>query len=402
MFHVKHLRRRTLAFVCGLALLGVLVASCASLAASARGWARPVSVDNVYLVSTSRGKLTAIDKTSLTSQWVFPTDWQISPKGADKLQGVYGAPIVASDGDTVFLGDYNGYIYAFKASQAPTAQQIQSGTKPNAAAYKLNGPVIGGLVLDEASSTLYVAAGDTLYAINSADLLKRIDTPTTPVQIRWTFSAGRDIWSAPVRVDGGKIITASLDGKIYAVDEATGHEAWSFDAGSGLVSQPVAFGDKVLVGSLNSNLYAVNMADGSKAWSFKATDWVWSKPLIENSSIYFGDFKGNLFAVNPSDGSLLWRVDIGHGSIIAAPVISGNTIIVGTVDGWLAGYDTQSHDKLWEQKVGTDIEADPAVIDNKVIIAPRGCVTPKGATEKTYYIAVDPQSGELTSAAGVC
>ncbi len=404
MFHVK---QRPLAFVVCLALLSIFVIGCGRGTASSRGWAEPVQNNGQLLVSTEAGRLDAVGPIddlddTLVFKWRFPDFWQISDRDADNLDGIYDAPIIGSDGDLVFLGDFNGFVYAFRISEALTRQEIESGTiAPSAAYLDLNDPIIGGLILDEAAGALFVAAGDKLYAINLSNFLRRFQNPEADVGQIWTaFQAGGDIWSGIVE-SGDHILVASLDGNLYAINKTTGIADWTFPTDSGLVSTPKIVGDIVVVGGFGGNLHAIDLADGAQRWTFPAEDWLWSEPLSSGGVLYFGDFSGVLYAINAADGTENWRLELGKGAILAKPILADGTLVVATEEGWLLGLNPETRDQIWSQKIDASITANLRFIDGKVIIAPDDCVSRENVAGDIYYIGVDLE-GNLESALDVC
>jgi outer membrane protein assembly factor BamB len=392
VFHVK--QQRLLGFLIGLGLLGLLVLGCST--AGSRGWAPPVQDDGVTYVTTGAGRLDAIDSGG-TRLWRFPQLWEIPERGARDLDGIYGRPILSNDGNVLFLGDYNGHLYAFR----PADLDLDAEARPRAASLKLNGPVIGGLALDSAADSIYVTSADRVYSVRASDMVNRIGNRDAPVTRAILLETGGEIWATPVVADG-KVLIASLDGTLYAVDGRTGSIVWRFDTGKGLVSTPVVVGDRVLVGGFDSTLFAVDLNSGREAWSFKASNWLWARPAVANGVAYFGDFSGELYAVNVSTGNLEWSVRLNQGALRAGPTVAGNNVIVGTDSGWLIGINTATQQRAWAQDLGTALRADLVTQGNRVLLAPDKCVTPAAGSEKTYYTSVDPSNGELTRAGGVC
>jgi outer membrane protein assembly factor BamB len=237
--------------------------------------------------------------------------------------------------------------------------------------------------------------------MSAAQLTERIDRKGDAPVVGSVLEAGDKIWGRPV-LASGKVLAASLDGNLYAVDPISGEIKWSFKTDKGLVSTPTVVGDRVLVSGFGSTLYAVDLDDGSEQWSFKANHWIWADPAIAQNTAYFGDFDGILHAVDVSTGAQEWSLDLDKGPIRASSAIAANTLVVSTDDGWLFGIALNSHEVAWQRDIGSALNSDITVDGSNVYIAPRGCVTPEGGGDKVYYIQVNPSNGDLTAASGVC
>ena len=394
MFHVK--QHRGLSFLVLIGLLGLLAAGCVGRVGT-RGWTGPVKAGDTIIVSTGGGRLDGLDRDG-RQIWRFPEIWKPSEKKAEKLKGIYGSPVLSSDGRVVFVGDYNGFVYAFRPGDYTPGQTQQ---QPGAGAYELDGPIIGGLVLDSAKDTLYVTSGSRVYSIRAANLVERIANKSAAVLASIVFQGDADIWSTPVLAQG-KLLFSSVDGYLTAVNPDTGAVEWRFKADKGLVTTPTVVGDRVLVAGFGSTLYSVNLSDGSEQWSFKMNHWVWGEPAVSSGTAYVGDFDGIVHAVDVSTGSETWSLSLDKGPIRASPVVASGTLIVSTDQGWLFGIDVSSHEIAWQRDIGTKLNADMTVDGSNVYIAPQGCVTPEGGGDKVYYIQVNPSNGDLTAAAGVC
>jgi len=390
MFHMKH--GRPFALI-ALVVFATLVVGC-SKAASSRGWAAPVKSDSLLMISSAKGRINGLDAATREEKWRFPKSWDIADSNARELTGVYGDPIVAKDGN-VYLGDYNGFIYVFR----PGDFNSNSSEKPKAGSLSMGDKVIGGLALDESGNVLYVTAGNSLYSVNTRDLVTRIQNKDAAVKVSKLFSASGDLWTTPVLANG-RTFVASLDGNLYAVDPTSGKEQWRYSSGAGLVARPEISSGTIYTGGLGGSLVAVDASDGKQKWVFKAASWVWSRPVISGGKVYIGDFDGNVYALDPSTGDEAWKFALGKGSIRGSVAVTSNAIVVATEDGWLAGISTDGSTKLWEKKIESPINADLVISGDSVLIAPERCVT--NNNEKSYYVSVNPSNGDLTRASGVC
>jgi outer membrane protein assembly factor BamB len=394
MFHVK--QRRRLGLLLLVFALGVLAVGCSG-AAGARGWAAPVRAGDVLIVSTGGGRLDGLDRSG-RQVWRFPEIWEVPDGISDDLDAIYGVPVLSADGRVVFVGDYNGYVYAFRPGDFIEGVTVR---QPFAAAVKLDGPVIGGLALNTPAGLLYATSENRIFSISAMELTDRIETRGADPARAILFEAEDEIWSTPVLADG-KLLFSSLDGYLYAIDPVNGNLAWRFNAGKGLVSTPVIVGDRVLVAGFGSTLHAVEIDDGTEAWSFRTNHWIWGKPAVDQNTAYFGDFDGIVHAVGTSNGAESWSLALDRGPIRSSPAIASGTLIVSTDDGWLVGVDIRSQEIAWQRHVGSPLNADMTVDGSNVYISPKGCVAPEGGGDRVYYMQVNPANGDLTTASGVC
>jgi outer membrane protein assembly factor BamB len=359
-----------------------------------------VTTEELVLLSTRKNHLTAIDIRTREAVWRFPECWTIAEKSARSLGGLYGPPVVSGDGRTVFLGDYNGHVYAFPATEYNCGQ----GEKKTAASVKLDGHILGGIALDPGSGMMFATAGSKLVTFRASELAARIDNKDAGIGVTQLFEAGDDLWSAPV-LAGGRILISSLDGRLYAVNASSGNEEWRFDSGRSLASTPAlagSDGNVALVGGMNESVYAVDLASGRQRWVYKAANWVWSTPLVSGGRAYFGDFDGRLYAIDMANGSEAWTLALGRGVIRGAPALAQGTLIVPTESGWLVGVDLSSQTVRWETEIGSGITANVVASSDSVFIAPKGCVRIGEGDQRTYYSGVEPRTGQLTQTSGVC
>ena len=142
------------------------------------------------------------------------------------------------------------------------------------------------------------------------------------------FDTDRGQEATPLMVDG-VIYTSTAWSKVFALDAATGKLKWAFDpkvpgpkgvnACCDVVNRGVAvWKGRVYVGALDGRLIAVDAATGKQAWSVQTTDptkpytitgaprVVKDKVLIGNSGADYG-VRGYVSAYNVADGSLVWR-----------------------------------------------------------------------------------------------
>jgi quinohemoprotein ethanol dehydrogenase len=161
--------------------------------------------------------------------------------------------------------------------------------------------------------------------------LEQIDTETvSELGLAWfaDLDTARGQEGTPLVIDG-KIYISTAWSKVKAYDAATGEPLWAYDpkvagevapkACCDVVNRGIAaWGDKLFVGALDGRLIALDRATGEEAWSTVTVDQ--SKPytitgaprvidgkvIIGNSGAEFG-VRGYVSAYDAETGEQLWR-----------------------------------------------------------------------------------------------
>jgi outer membrane protein assembly factor BamB len=227
--------------------------------------------------------------------------WQTDLANA---QGIYGSPLVVND--TVYVTSYGGRVFAV------TTAGVLKWTSPTPEDVKLPDAIISGLAFS--SGRLYYGSNDgKVYALDAA----------TGAQV-WTFATGDKIWATPV-IDNGVVYVGSFDNKLYALSAVDGRELWHFEASGVFIAAPVIAVDTVFVGSLDRNLYSLDKNTGAKKWQFTGEKWFWASPLLVGSNLYAANTDGKVYVVDSASGGKVTEFSL------AAPVAAGLAAVNGQV-----------------------------------------------------------------------
>ena len=136
---------------------------------------------------------------------------------------------------------------------------------------------------------------------------------------------------------GGRVFASDIDGRVTAMDAASGNVAWSAEVGKGVGTTPGLGDDMVVVGTLDGEVVALSQADGSEMWRTKVSSEVIAAPAIRDGLVVVRSHDGRLFGLSGSDGSRRWVFDRGVPLLSlrgnGAPVIDGGMIYVGYDNG---------------------------------------------------------------------
>lgn len=228
---------------------------------------------------------------------------------------------------------------------------------------------------------------------------------------------------APPAIGQDQVIFKTVDGQVLALELQTGELLWSYQHGSPMLilrpsSAPQIIDNKVVVGFSDGKLAALNLRDGSFLWERTivfpqgvtaadqlidvAADPILSKDVIYvvtyqgqlaavslrsgrilwqrnfssysgltvGNSVYITDAEGGVWALDRATGELLWQQPLLRHRGLTAPVIFGNSLIIGDQEGyihWLA----QSDGHLLARDLVHD---NASIIANPVVAYPMACI----------------------------
>src|SRR6266545_1161378 len=194
--------------------------------------------------------------------------------------------------------------------------------------------------------------------------------------VKWRTNIGGGCFASASVVDG-KLYTAdtgSANGKLHALDAATGQELWTFpsDALPGdhaWTSPPVANG--VVYFGVNRPIpvvYAVNATTGQEIWSVTHPGGAYSSPAVAGGRLYIAIHNSGLLALDANTGSELWLAPM-PGPQWSSPAVENGRVFVGSRDDHkLYAFDAVTGDSLWTATTSDWVQTSPAVANGVVYI----------------------------------
>ena len=226
------------------------------------------------------------------------------------------APLVA--GGRVFALSSDRSVSAFDAG---TGQKLWQQQKPGEAL------VLGQAgLLTAVGDTLVVGFGNRLTGLNPQNGTTRWDTPV--VSARGTNEVERlsDVVAGFSR-EGSQLCVRAFQYAVACVDAATGRMLWTKAANG---SNGVAGDANMVYGSdSDGRLAAWSRKDGEKVWALDRYRFrVLTAPLVAGNSLMVGDDAGNLHFLSKEDGAPLNRTVTDDSGLSVAPVLAGKTLLV--------------------------------------------------------------------------
>ena len=263
--------------------------------------------------------------------------------------GIGSSPAVV--GGVVYIGSYDGKVYALNANNGIQLWNYTAGATVESSPAVVNGVVYIG---SEVSTVLNGNYFGSVYALNATNGNKL-----------WNYTTGNYynyVESSPAVVGGVVYIgssegitpeppTFASAGNVYALNATNGDKLWNYTTGSNVDSSPAVVDGVVYVGSGNGNVYALNASSGAKLWIYTTNGWVDSSPAVVDGVVYVGSFDSNVYALNASSGAKLWIYTTGA-PVFSSPAVVNGVVYIGSLNGNVYALNATNSHKLWNYTTG--------------------------------------------------
>jgi alcohol dehydrogenase (cytochrome c) len=196
---------------------------------------------------------------------VVPQMIEIAPEGSTLVNdGRIFTPFVGNDATLVAPGIWGG------ASWPPSAYDPAQQRLFVCASSALNGYTGGGdpKLVPPTLDGSYVGGKTTFTRVARTGIIAAIDVTTN--KLAWRYQWPEQCYSGTVATGGGLLFVGRNDGRLTALDSATGRQLWEFQTGAGMHAPVSTFEHKgkqyVLAFSAGSAL--IGSARGDSVWLF--------------------------------------------------------------------------------------------------------------------------------------
>lgn len=207
---------------------------------------------------------------------------------------------------------------------------------------------------------------------------------------RWTFEAGSPI-RAGVALQGHNLLLGTKDGQLRCLDSRTGRVRWTHQSQYSIDHAPAVYGTIALVGTSDGVLTALDIRTGIHRWQFvTASAWhpshkggytlagIGGTPARAGDTIYFGSLGGQVHALAATSGHLRWGIKTGR-AMLSPPVLTSKGLWVSDRSGYVHALSLVNGDRgtgirSWYDK---DISA-PTLGDRGLFLATRSALLALG------------------------
>ncbi|MBL7991479.1 MAG: PQQ-binding-like beta-propeller repeat protein [Candidatus Kapabacteria bacterium] len=333
--------------------------------------------DTLAYVGTSGGVFNAVSVKSGDVVWTYSAG-----------RPIHGEALTTNDA-VLFVCD-NGFLFKLNRTTGKELWRYNLGDAqvsrilPHPFVYDYDVKAPKPVLID---SLLYIGSGDgSIHAVNIANG-QRVWRHETQGKVRTEALAS-----------GSQIIVGTWENMLYALDRVTGKEVWKKDMKGVINSAPALVDGKLILGTRGAVLYAIkpengdilwrapywgswvessavsrdgllyigssdlrrvvcyNPSNGKNLWRTDVYGWTWNRPVLTEKYVfvgvggtnpYFTRHIGSLTALDRKTGAIVWRTPAPEPSgyfqtgFVAAPAISGKTLVIGGLDGTLSAFEVE-------------------------------------------------------------
>ena len=269
--------------------------------------------EGIVIVGNKKGQLFALDQATGEQKWTAQLSGAIL--SASLIQS--GRVITITNDDTVYAHDL------------ATGQQVWTYNLPNVQ-FSLRG--IATPVALDPRTVLIASSNAYIYALDIISGVPRMQRRVAVSEGRSDIQRLNDLDGDPV-VAGQFLVTTSYQGQVTVMDLATQQVVWSEDASS--IQRPEVFNNTVYVAQADGKIKAYALTTGEQLWQNDSLlNRQLSNPVILGQDLVVGDLDGVLHLIDPATGQLIGRSKTS-GEVRTLRVID-NQLYVATRKGALS------------------------------------------------------------------
>jgi outer membrane protein assembly factor BamB len=201
----------------------------------------------------------------------------------------------------------------------------------------------------------------------------------------WTFRGHH--WAPVVPTDEGVLVaeghtvTGASRFRIGLLTPGGGQARWATVVEGGGFGHPTVGGGAVYVGTGRDTVLSLDLQTGRVEWTYDAGGveeyggGAWGRPLVADGRVYVGishsespnadpgdpdEFTHRLVALDAREGIEQWATEVTT-PVSAGPVRVADTVVAGSEDGILRGFDPETGDVRWEFSLSGGLSYRPVV-----------------------------------------
>jgi outer membrane protein assembly factor BamB len=250
--------------------------------------------------------------------------------------------------------------------------------------------------LDAVSRSGVTVDGDTAFLGDNDGNLYAFAVATG--ELRWKADAGGFLTTSPAVSEGYVVVTVQGDrstrAHLVAFKESDGSPAWNDEIQGGAIfaSLPAIRDGQIVAGFSDQSVHAFDLKDGTERWSARLNGPMFftGAPMLSPDALVVIDTFGQVYRLDPTNGDRIWDYAVNEPVTRSPGVIAGGSVLVATSTGRLAAIDLESGLLVWQAQTGDGILRNLA-------LTPDAIVGVRGGTEPGLVGFTQDPDGTLVS-----
>ncbi|MBI3932336.1 MAG: PQQ-binding-like beta-propeller repeat protein [Acidobacteria bacterium] len=296
----------------------------------------PLATDGVRVFAATRSGVLALDVTGTPA-------WRLADRSG-RLAAAPGLVVLRqADGTLVALDPATGSVRwstptGIPGDLAPVVDddRILVAGEGLAAVEASSGRILWSAPAPPTVSTLPVARGPWVLA-GEADGTLRCRDRATGLSL-WTHATGERLVAPPVVDDRQRILLGTTTRRFLALGlERKGDRLWRWTVGADVQGPAAVLRDRVLFASYEAVLYALNRGNGHLAWRVSLPSRPLSGPLLVGDSVLVACYESEIVGFDGRTGRRLGGLRT-PAEIHTVPLVVGDRVYVGLRDRTIAAF----------------------------------------------------------------
>lgn len=180
--------------------------------------------------------------------------------------------------------------------------------------------------------------------------------------------------STPI-IEQNRVFAGFANGNLASISLSSGDLSWLQQIGvpegafaiqrmTDIDADPVINGNRVIAASYQGNIAALDWQSGRTLWSNKISSYTGMS--TDDSAVYISDAKSNIWAFDLFGGETNWRQDALGARVVSAPALVGNYVVVGDAEGYVHWLNKHDGSLAARVSIGAAVMAKP-LVDNHVV-----------------------------------
>ena len=203
--------------------------------------------------------------------------------------------------------------------------------------------------------------GDTVFAATENRIVLALTSDREPI---WSVRLPRAASASPIVLDD-IVVLAAFD-SLFSLNRSSGLRRGAAHSREIFTGEAAADGENVYLATEEGSLAAWTTPELEPLWQASGFGHFFSGPVLADGMGYATTREGQLLRFDPRTGAAETLANV-EGTVLAAPIVVENGILIGTLDGRLC-FLSRDGQPIWDVELEGSIEAPVVVHEGRIIV----------------------------------